>query len=122
MYQNGKRVNGYPKKRLHKRKQKEKYAKKYIYGDSEVSWDTLKSIYKDTPKIGRYHPLNYWRDFSLSGPRAYAKQQTNSVLRSRFKAEKKEILMAYDVDDLEYLPRLTNSNYRKYYEYKWTVW
>lgn len=122
MYQNGKRVNGYPKKRLHKRKQKERYAKKYCWGNHEVSWQTLENAYRDTPGYGRYHPLNYWREFSLSGPRSYAKQQTNNVLRTKFKAENKKILTAYDVDDLDCFPRLTNSNYRKYYEYSWTIW
>ena len=41
MYENGKRVNGYRRKRIHKRKMKQSYAKGWVYGEGMTAWNNL---------------------------------------------------------------------------------
>ena len=122
MYENGKRVKGYQKKRLHKKKAKERHAKTWYYGKSGASWNDLVLKYKDEPRTKWGHPLDYWKECSLSGPRSYAKSQTNSTLRREFNNQCRRALLE-DVDETyDYMSQVTNGNYRKYYDYNWTVW
>lgn len=122
MYENGKRVNGYQRKRLHKRKVKQSYAKTWYYGDGQYEWNLLVLQYKDEPRSKWGHPLDYWKDCNLTGPRCYAKSQTNSVLRRKFNDECRKALLEDFDDTYDDLPRVANGNYRKYYDYSWTVW
>ncbi len=122
MYENGRRVNGYQRKRLHKRKVKKSYAKTWYYGDGEYAWNYLVIQYKDEPRSKWGHPLDYWKEISLSGPRAHAKKQTNKALRREFKNHESKIVLAEFEDSMEHLPRLANGDYRRYYDYSWTVW
>ena len=114
MYENGRRVNGYQRKRLHKRKIKKAYAKTWYYGDGEYAWNILVAQYKDEPRSKWGHPLDYWKDISISGPRSYAKKQTNKAIRRQFRNCEREML--------DEIPRLTKGYYRRYYDYAWTVW
>ena len=120
MYENGKRVKGYQKKRLHKRKMKNSYAKAWCYGNGETSWNELVLEFKDEPKDRHGgHPLDYWKEYSLSGPRTLAKEQTNRALRREFKNQSRMIMID---DEYDYVSYLSNGNYRKYFDYDWTVW
>ena len=119
MYENGMRIQGYQRKRLHKRKVKKSYAKNYLYGNKEGNWDALVIMYQDMPPTKWGHPLNYWKDYSLTGPRSYAKNQTNRTLRREFKNQSRRII--YD-DSYDYMPYINNGNYRKYFDYDYTVW
>lgn len=122
MYENGKRVEGYQKKRLHKRKVKTAYAKTYCWGNSEYSWSMMVTEYKDVPRERWGHPLDYWKDFSLTGPRKYAKSQTNSTLRREFNNQCRRALLEDFDETYDYMPQVANGNYRKYFDYAWTVW
>ena len=93
MYENGKRVEGYQKKRLHKRKMKASYAKTYFYGDGEYTWKMLVTEYKDEPRMKWGHPLDYWKDYSLTEQRSMAKEQTNRALRREFNNYKNKIIL-----------------------------
>lgn len=119
MYENGKRVKGYQKKRLHKCKVKNSYAKSYYYGDGEYTWKMLVTEYKDEPRSKWGHPLDYWKDFSNTEQRSLAKRNTNRALRREFNNRKNQIIID-EIDD--YMPYLSNADYRRYYDYAWTVW
>ena len=114
MYQNGKRVNGYQRKRLHKRKVKQSYAKSWIYGDGMTAWNNLVIEFKDEPRTKWGHPLDYWKDYSRSDLRQEAKRQTNRALRREFKD-----ILRNEFDDF---PKLASGEYKRYYDYGWTVW
>ena len=119
MYENGKRVNGYQKKRLHKRKIKNTYAKTWYWGNGQYDWDMMVIEYKDEPRSRWGHPLDYWKDFSLTGPRSYAKEQTNSIIRREYKDYCRRAL----IDNIyDFTPNMSNGTYRKYFDYDWTVW
>ena len=122
MYENGKRVNGYQKKRLHKRKVKNSYAKIYCYGDGEYTWRMLVTEFKDEPREKWGHPLDYWKDYSLTEQRSMAKNQTNRTLRREFNNYKNLICLEDIEDFMDYMPYLSNADYRKYFDYAWTVW
>ena len=122
MYENGRRINGYQKKRLHKRKVKKAYAKTYCWGSGEYSWSMMVAKYRDEPRDRWGHPLDYWKDYSLTGPRRYAKSQTNNVLRREFKNQCQKAMLADFDDTYDYMPQIVNGTYRKYYDYTWTVW
>lgn len=121
MYENGKRVNGYQKKRKHKNYLKKKYAKSYFYGNEAHDWNTMVIALKDVErnKHGR-HPLDYWRAFYLSGCRKYAKNTTNRILRQHGREICYDAQYYNDLEDVENLPR--NGKYRKHFDYGWTVW
>ena len=99
MYENGKRVNGYQKKRLHKRKVKNSYAKIYCYGDGEYTWRMLVTEFKDEPRMKWGHPLDYWKNYSLTEQRSMAKEQTNRALRREFNNFKNKIVLE-EIEDL----------------------
>ena len=57
----------------------------------------------------------YWKEFYLSGPRQYAKSETNAKIRSFFRNK----LNGYDFEDLD---ALRGADYQKEYDYNWTLW
>lgn len=122
MYENGRRINGYQKKRLHKRKVKKAYAKTYCWGSGEYSWSMMVAKYRDKPRDHWGHPLDYWKDYSLTGSRCYAKSQTNNILRREFKNQCRKAMLADFDDTYDYMPQIVKGTYRKYYDYDWTVW
>ena len=118
MYENGRRVKGYQRKRLHKRKVKQAYAKGWVYGEGMTVWNKMVIQYKDEEPTKWGHPLDYWKDYSRSNLRTHAKKQTNKAVRREFTNQHSKILLT----DGEDFPRLTNGDYRRYYDYNWTVW
>ena len=113
MYENGRRIDGYRKKRLHKRKLKRRYAKKYYLGDHETDWNTLAIRYEN--RWGS--SPEYWKDNYLSGPRKYARRSTSRKIRSQFKSD---ISKCKDFED--HSPAIHHGKYRKYFDYDWTIW
>lgn len=122
MYENGKRVNGYRRKRMHKRKMKQSYAKTWVYGDGMSAWNTLVLEYKDTPAARWGHPLNYWKDCSHTTARQFAKHQTDHTLRREFNNVRNKVILADPEDFMEEVPTLSRGEYRRYFDYGWTVW
>lgn len=111
MYENGKRISGHAKERLHKRKMKKRYAKKYSWGNSCREWEILEIEYQDMVLDSRYHPLNYWRDYYLSDMRKIAKKATSRRIRRTMNQATEE----------DYLI-LRGADYRKYFDYDWFIW
>ena len=96
MYENGKQVNRYAAKMIHKRRQKNLCRRKYFGGIRGSSWEDY------VAHLGERDSLKYY----LSGPKGFAKRQTNRVLRSRLRKE-------------DHLPQ--GAEYRKYFDYWWAV-
>lgn len=115
MYERGRRVKGYAKKRLHKRKLKKQFLE-HLWG-----YPQYKS-YKDY--LANHKPLwdpdsapntRYWQKVYVSGCRKLAKDQTNRKIRRRYKTDIQK-------GEYEMLPAIKGAGYRKYYDYWWTVW
>lgn len=109
MYENGKQINHYASKMIHKRKQKNKYRRSYFGGYICASWEDYAA------HAYEFNDLKYWREWYLSGPRQFARDCTNQKLRSSFREE----ISKEDYEDM-YAPQ--NGEYRKFFDYAWTVW
>lgn len=115
MYNNGKKVNGYARKQLHKNKMKKRYCKKFYYcSGAETTWNELVAKYENYPDWNGRTCLDYWRDWFISGKRKDAKRFTSHKIRASFR---REIVR----EDFEDITNLTNSDYRKYFDYWWYI-
>ena len=121
MYENGKRVNGYKRKRIHKRKMKQRHADNWFYGSGSktMSWPEFKAYAEAQmadPIYGEFrsHILDYWKTSYLTGPRQYAKRETARRSRQQFR---EAVNKCADWNDFEGLP-----SYHKVFDYAWTVW
>ena len=123
MYENGRKLNRHARKRKHKQTMRERYAKKYCLLSGQYDWNTLEITFKDhiPYKFEHHHPLDYWREYYVSGARRYAKDETNNKIRSDWRADASRALSLYDIDDDETYG-LRNSDYRKFFDYIWTIW
>lgn len=117
------RLNHYERKRQHKRELKKKHAVRYSVFDPGFDERKAKEDFARDLEEG-YHwkwqdprndGYNYWIDFSLSGPRQYAKDCTNRRIRSKFKQ-----LLAKE--EFENIMTLQGSDYEKEYDYWWTIY
>lgn len=102
MYQNGARIKGYLRKRLHKRKMKDRISEKV--SNSKDSWSAVKE----------YYPY-YWKEYFLSERRKYAKRTTNRAIRQEFNDMYGKIVF----DEYELNNNL--NAYRRYCDYNWEV-
>lgn len=109
MYQNGKRIEGYLEKRLHKRKMKDRHAKKYAYGPKQqYTWTQLLAYHADEPGA-----LDYWREYYL------AKKECKNAASRRIRNIIRAKIARGDYEDMD-LPQ--SAEYRKYYDYQGEVW
>lgn len=116
MYENGKRVNNYSKKRLHKQKMKNHFAKIWFWGSAEMSYNTIERFYN------RRFPgesIDYWKRWYFSGKRRLAKDNTNRKLRQLGREHCQKAKIA-DIEEMARLPQ--GSEYQKYFDYGWEVW
>ena len=124
MYNNGEKVKGYARKQLHKDKMKKKYAKHFLFYDSnEATYDQL-LIYMEEKKKQYYirpyywfdanKPIPYWKNYYISNRREYARHQTKRKIRSITREE----LANMNLEDVV-APR--SSYYQKVFDYNWTV-
>jgi hypothetical protein len=120
MYRNGKQVRGYAKKLLHKRYVKERYGRRgmgpYGYGGYK-SWKDYEAnrdlTWGDTAGEKVPWSLQYWKRYYFSGRRKFAKRCTNSRIRAR----ERTLIHREDAD-----VALHGAEYRKMFDYNWTVW
>ena len=92
MYENGRQVNRYANKKKHKRKMKR--------------WSGY---------LNDLDGLPYWKTYYLSGRRGFAKEWTNRRLRSKFREEVAQ-------QDYENMSAPHCGEYRKHFDYAWTIW
>lgn len=109
MYENGKQMNRYANKMIHKRKQKKKYTRSYFRGYRGASWEDYCAHAEE------WDDLEYWKEWYLSGSRKFASECTNSKLRSCLKND----LSHMDYEEM-YAPQ--HGEYKKFFDYAWTVW
>lgn len=123
MYENGQRVNGYRKKRIHKHKMKQRHIDNWFYGKNgrtrTMTWPEFRAYAEKAlsePIYGQYrqHILDYWEQYYLTGPRQYAKKETARRARQQFR---EAINKCVDWNDFEGLPP-----YHKIFDYDWMVW
>lgn len=122
MYENGQRVNGYRKKRLHKRKMKQRHADTWFYGDGSspaMSWPEFKAYAEKQladPIYGQFRTsiLDYWKTTYLSERRKYAKKETARRARQQFR---EAVNKCADFSEFEGLPA-----YHRLFDYGWEVW
>lgn len=117
------RLNRYAAKRRHKRKLKKNYAERF----GRYAWPGLleaemrrEAAEKADTYWYRKHPprnggFEYWGSYSVSGRRKFAKNQTNRVLRQAFRNETAN-------REAEDIRAMRGADYRKNYDYNWTVW
>ena len=118
------RTNRYANKRKHKRKLKQRHA--MMCDGARTNLDLVRQRYQDErdtfPWWEKHHPRNggyeYWSQFYLSGPRQYAKECTNSVIRSRYR----DILRSIDDDNMDDIQAFQGSDYEKMFDFWWTIW
>ena len=116
------RVNRYANKRKHKRRMKQRHA--MLYGN-RTNLDLVRQQCQNdsdswrwwTKRHSRNGGYEYWRQFYLSGPRRYAKECTNSVIRSRYR----DMLRSMTDEDVEDIQALTGSDYEKIFDFWWTL-
>lgn len=106
MYDNGRNLNRYHAKRFGKRKMQRRHMRSW--GD-HTSW---RDYVAHKPERD---DLEYWRAYYFSGRRAFASDCTNRKLRAEFRAEKA-------VGDYENMYAPQGANYRKHFDYWWTVY
>lgn len=107
MYQNGKQLNRYAAKMIHKKRMKDRYMN-YPYGGLHTSWADY------VAHASLWDDLEYWRYYDLSGVRAYASLCSKRVLRNKFRTE----IAAIDFEDM-YAPQ--HGNFKKHFDYWWAV-
>lgn len=102
-------MNRYANKMIHKRKQKKKYMRSYFRGYRGASWEDYCAHAEE------WDDLEYWKEWYLSGSRKFASECTNSKLRSCLKND----LSHMDYEEM-YAPQ--HGEYKKFFDYAWTVW
>lgn len=98
--------NRYERMQKDKAKIKKRIANKWYYGGGNAcSWEKI---------LQRYPDAEYWKDWSFSGVRKYAKDCTEGIIRSRYR----NLALSTD-EEIGFGSR--KSHYRKYFDYWWTV-
>lgn len=114
------RLNRHAMMRKHKRKMKQKYGRGLYEGyrtNLRMHEDWCRENYGNC-RNARNGGYEYWQTYYLTGPRQYAKEQTNGVIRAFYR----DLINSLDIEDLEDVQALTGSDYEKMYDYDWTIW
>ena len=116
------RTNRYANKRKHKRKLKQRHA--MLYDGNRTNLDMVRQRYQsdDSEWSRKHHPRNggyeYWSQFCRSGTRRFAKDETNGVIRARYR----DILKLLNDDNMDDIQALQGSDYEKMFDFWWTLW
>lgn len=131
MYENGKKLTKYAKKRKHIDKQKQRFLHNPFMGSANgmtyeqyVATRNVEDMnyrwgcHNDKPWCKRYWCFAY-----LTGPRQYAKDMTNSAIRnhSRHKVAEFLLLNEEEWDDFDHEIEQHNG-YQKHFDYWWTIY
>lgn len=108
MYQNGKQLNRYAAKMIHKKHMKDRYMN-WPFGGLHTSW--VDYVAHKRP----WDDLEYWRYYDASGPRSFAAKCTNRRLRNSFRHD----MASQNFIDM-YAPQ--HAYYKKYFDYCWAIW
>ena len=118
MYENGKRVNGYKRKRIHKRKMKQRHADSWFYGSGSktMSWPEFKAYAENALANGECPEsiLDYWKATYLTEARQSAKRETARRSRQQFR---EAVNKCADWEEFASLPP-----YHRVFDYAWEIW
>ena len=133
MYENGMRKNRYSNKRHHIDVQKKKFLSG-LYRSSTIgmSYEQYLATLDEDEREWRTRPYKqgglpvceqYWSTCYVSGVRGHAKDMTSSIIRAKWR-NKRNALLQLNEDELDDFDCeiASNSNYRKHFDYAWTVW
>ena len=109
MYENGRQVNRYANKMIHKRNLKRKYLIGGLFWRGYISWEQYVGC-----ADGRDW-LRYWDTFYISGRRGYARYCSRRKIRADFRQQ-----VAHGDYENMYAPH--GGQYKKFFDYAWTVW
>lgn len=118
MYENGARVKGYAKKRLHKRKLKKRFLGSMWGYPQYKSYEDYLANHKPYYFGWGYDfepNQKYWQKVYVTGSRKLAKDQTNRKIRRKFRDEIQK-------GEYDSLPACHGAEYQKYFDYMWTIW
>lgn len=116
--------NRYAQKKKHKREMEKKYATRYRFGSPcnvNLLRDQLmrEAEEEDSWWLKKHPPRNngweYWKDWSLSGARQYAKKFSDKRIRQKYRT----MIQKMDAEDVT-APR--GADYEKEFDYFWTIW
>ena len=131
MYENGRKVSRYHRQRKHKQRVKDHFASQYRYGAyTGMTYPEFCASLTDEELEYSYGPvrpipnaIQYWRVFYLTGPRQYAKDATNSVIRAHWREKLNDFYRLDEEDWDDFDPEMEQHNgYQKHFDYAWTIW
>lgn len=101
-------MNRYERKMKHKFEMKKNFANRWYYGEgNDASWTQL---------IIRNPSVQYWKYWSYSARKRFAKIQTNRLIRAAYRN-----ILVDDDHELDVGFGKKKSYYRKIFDYWWTV-
>lgn len=113
------KMNRHERLRRHKNKTKQKFG---IWFNGNAT--NIKLIEEHTKSFCYFSAtppndgFDYWKTLYLSGKRKFAKRCSNSIIRARYR----DILKNIDIENIEDIPALCGSEYRRLFDYNWTIW
>ena len=112
------KMNRHEQMRRHKRKMKKRFGLWFDGYATNIKLveDRNKSFcrFRSTPPNDGFE---YWKTFYLSGLRKFAKQCSEGVIRAQYR----NMLSKIDADDMEDIPALCGSEYKRVFDYDWTI-
>ena len=121
------KTNRFSRKRLHKRKLEQRFARSYFYGttapgDVRLLRDKLMRDFdeeQDSWWMKKHPPRNhgweYWKTYYLTGRRQYAKKYSDKRIRQKYR----QMISKYDPEEVT-APK--GADYEKEFDYDWTIW
>lgn len=127
MYENGRKLNRHSRKRRHIDKQKKRFLRNPFMNPAGTYEQYLATASELDRQVWGCHNIpyceQYWRFAYITGPRKYAKEMTNGIIRAynRMKLNEFLTLDEEDWDDFDYEIDQHNG-YQKHFDYAWTIW
>ena len=109
MYENGRHLNRHANMLRHKRNVKNRYLRTGYFNRSWGSWKDYEAHKKE------YDSDRYWVTDGRNGRRRYAAQCSKKKVRSAVKAETEKA-------DAEEMALPNRGQYKKLFDYAWTIW
>ena len=114
------RTNRHAELRRHKRKMKQRYGHGLYTTyrtNLKLHEQECRDEYGDMPNA-RNGGYDYWKIYYLTGPRQYAKDCTNRVIRAMYR----DLFRKMNKEDMDEIQAYHGADYEKAYDYAWTIW
>lgn len=130
MYENGRRLNRYSRKRKHIDRQKQRFlCNPFMSNATGMTYEQYLAT-RDEADMNRIfccrnipYCEQYWRHSYVTDRRQSAKNSTNSIVRAYTRVKLNEFLALdeEDWDDFDYAVEQHNG-YQKHFDYAWEIW